>query len=229
MLNSTRTIIELVARHGNLSIFDFRNLTLLNKSLTVPKEELERRKLRDEYGTYYISTKNEIVRHGWFERVWIDSSNARRPEKALFYLNRLHIEKCKYDDGYATDDDIFRFGPFKYLRERHFDISKEIDVEQDVDESVAVRLMCGDDNEDRINYYKNGSLWKAFVFKNSQTREYIVYNANGTIKARVQYNYGRPHGTLEAYRNGVVAGARYYKFGFRVPHSVYNALDFCGL
>lgn len=54
----TRTILELVSRHGDLLVPDLRVLTLVSKYLTVARDELNKRRLRDEWGnSYYVGCK----------------------------------------------------------------------------------------------------------------------------------------------------------------------------
>ena len=109
MLANTRTLIELVARHGNLSVPDLRSLTLLSPNLTIPREELQKRKLKDQYGTYYLSPENHKVYHGM-----------RTTLRTGSVCSDVKLARGRYEDGLPSSECIFIKDTFAFLIEMGF-------------------------------------------------------------------------------------------------------------
>ena len=120
---STRTILELVAYHGDLSFPDLRTLTLIHPDLTVPKHELEKRRFRDHLGNscYAVGprhptlTLQRMVYHGTYKRVYdherticVECSCRKDFHKPQIDGSHAIITKtCRYIDGLLEGPMLF--------------------------------------------------------------------------------------------------------------------------
>ena len=149
MNTKTRTVLELVAHHGQLEVPDLRTLTLVSPELEVVRQVLEERKLHDNFGNpYYLSNYQKVVYHGTYlrlfsrEEIRLDCSCGRFEERLPeddhscvkdFCLYQTRLQRCVFRDGR-----IEGLCQWNYIR---YKVSKDYPkTEQDVLEFITNSL-----------------------------------------------------------------------------------------